>query len=311
MSRLQVKHITVRSLSVDFNEISWEIVPTSEDVLDFTFQILRSEAAMGPWEEISTEFEDRYFFIDNRLKIHNRYRQFHYLIRVRHKPTDKTEDFGPAQREAEPDLIATEVRRHINLLMHEFVGRRCWLLPKRTFGQRCGSCFNDTLKARVKSGCRTCFDTGFVRGYHSPIEIWIQFDPSPADEQQTNIGQLQQNNTTARVGYFPPFKVKDVIIEPENHRWRVSQVNSTQRLRAVVHQEVQLHEIPASDSEYLVDINFGTGVVKTAFGEEVKPITLRDLFLSGARNFTNPHTLENFQDEEIPAIYSLYGPTVK
>ena len=305
---IKVEKIRVRSLSVDYYEVSWQVASTSEDIFDYTFQVLRSEAPAGPWTPMSEEFQDRYFFIDNRIKHFNGYRQHHYLIRVKNRQTEETQDFGPASPGAEPDLVATEIRKHINLLMREFVGRRCWVLPVRTFGQHCPDCFNSALKARTKSGCRLCYDTSYVRGYMTPIESWMQYDPNAKANQQTNLGELQQSNTTVRMGFFPPLKPKDVIIEPENRRWRVVQVSSTQRLRAVVHQEVQIHEIPKSDSEYLIDIDLGTGQVGSC-GEAGTPLNLNDLFLGGSRNFTNPHNLDNFEDEEIPGIFSLYPTT--
>ena len=306
---IKIENLRVRSLAVTHYEISWEVVSTSEDLLDYTFQVLRSEAAAGPWVPMSTEMVDRYLFIDNRIRGFNEYRQHHYLIRVKHRPSGDTQDFGPTSLGGEPDLHATEIRKHINLLMREFVGRRCWILPVRTFGQRCPACYNPTLKSRVKSGCRTCYGTAFVRGYMSPIESFVQFDPSPKNDQQANTGELQQSNTTARMGFFPPLKPKDVIIEPENRRWRVTTVSSTQRLRAVVHQEIQLHEIPKSDVEYLIDIDLGSGTLSPCNGGEQEALLLKDLFLAGARNFTNPQNFTNFRDEEIPDVFSLYPTT--
>ena len=305
---LQVTNIRVRSLSVDHYELTWEVASTSEDVLDYTFQVLRSEAPAGPFEEISPELDDRYLFIDNRLRVGNRWRQWHYVIRVRHKPSDETQDFGPASPGAEADLHGQEIRSHIHLLMREFAGIRCWLLPRRTFGQRCPKCWNETLKAKVESGCRTCYDTGFVRGYHSPIEAFIQIDPSPKTDQPTNIGKLQQSNTTARMAYFPPVKPQDLLIDMENTRWRVTQVSATRKLRAAIHQEIGLHEIPKSDTEYLINIDLGNHKDGPC-GEPGAPILLRDLFMAGARNYTNPHTLENFENEETPGIFALYPST--
>ena len=306
---LKLTNIKIDSLSIDFLEVTWEIESTAEDVLDYTFQVLRSEAPMGPFEKISPPMEDRFFFIDNRVRVLNKYRQFHYKIRVTHKPSEEVVDFGPAARGAEPDLIALELRKHFNLLTREFIGRRCWVLPVRTFGKRCPSCWNETLKAQTKSGCVTCYDTAFVRGYHSPIETFVQFDPSPKAEQQTNLGNLQQQNTTIRLGFFPPLKPRDIIVEMENRRWRVTNVSTTQRLRAAVHQEVQVHEVPKSDIEYLISFDLGTQTIKTPTGEQLVPIKLKDLFPAGARNYTNPQNLQNFEDEEIPGIFSLYPTT--
>lgn len=292
---LNVRALKVRSLDVDFNELSWKIDDTNEDVLDYTFQVLRSESPAGPWDALTEPFSDKYLFYDRFNKPFHVYRSLFYVLRVTSKTTGDSKDFGPVQREADADLITRELRRHIALLLREFAGRRCWLLPVRTFGQRC-TCWNKTLQKRTRSGCALCYDTGFVRGYMHPIEVFVQVDPSSnAAEQNTNIGALQQQNTTARVVDIGLIKPRDILIEPENRRWRVVQVNQTEHGRAPIHLELQLHQIPASDIEYTIQLQMEHA--------------LRDLWLAPARNFTNPQNLSSFEDEEIPRIFSLYGTT--
>lgn len=293
---LEIKSLKVRSLDVDFNELSWELglSASSCDILDFTFQLLRSESQMGPFDPISVKFEDRFLFIDNNIKGNHLYRQYHYKLVVEEKASGDTREFGPFTLEPEADLIAVELRKHVNLLMREFIGRNCWVLPVRTFGQRCG-CWDNDLQKRTRSGCVTCFDTGFVRGYLHPIEMWISIDPSAKTEQETNIAKLQQKNTTARAGHFPTLKPFDIIIEPENNRWRVVKVSSTEQVRASVHQEFQLHLIPKSDMEYRIPL--------------VLDQALKDLFFSPSRNFSNPQTLEAFEKDEFPGIMNLYIST--
>jgi hypothetical protein len=123
----------------------------------------------------------------------------------------------------------------------------------------------------------------------------MQFDPSAKSEQNTNVGAQQQSNTTARLVWYPPLKPRDLVVEPENRRWRVVQVNQTEQGRAVVHQEVQLHEVPPKDIEFLVPINLDQ--------------PLKTLWLNPSRNYTNPMNLESFMDSEIPSIFSLYTST--
>jgi hypothetical protein len=291
---IEVSNLLVRSLDVDYYEVSWRVPATNQDILDYTFQVLRSEAAMGPFLEISPAMEDTFLFIDNFPRTGHEFRQTHYTVRVTHKPSGSSKDFGPASPGAEADLIAVEIRKHINLLMREFIGRRCWLLPVRTFGTRC-SCFNTTLQARTRSHCATCFDTGFVRGYMTPIEVWTSIDPESKSEQNMNVGPTQQSNTTARCGYFPPIKPRDVLIEPDNTRWRVTQVTGPEQVRAKLHHELQLHKIPSTDIEYKFQFDVGDA--------------LRNLWLSPARNFTNPQNLENVMADEFPRILQLYGST--
>jgi hypothetical protein len=290
---LQAKDLRVRSLDLDFHELSWKLEDTSEDVLDYSFQVLRSESASGPFDALAPPFLDRFIFVDNALQVAHRWRQYYYLLRIEHLQSGQKKDFGPVAKEPDPDLLAMELRRHMMLLFREFAGRRCWVLPVRTFGQRCPSCWNATLQQRRKSGCIDCYGTGFARGFLSPIETWMQFDPSPKSEQTTNTGPMQQSNTTARISYFPALKPRDVIVEGENRRWRVVQVSQTEQVRAAVHQELQLHEIPPKDIEFAIPLKMDEA--------------LRDLWLSPQRNFSNPNNLEAFDRDEIPRIFSLYN----
>jgi hypothetical protein len=293
---IELVEIRVRSLDIDFNEVSWKVAETSEDILDYTFQVQRSESPNGPWDSLSVPFRDEYRFIDNKLHTGMRNRKYFYQVFVFKVPTQDTKAFGPVSQEPDADLIALELRRQMQLLFKEFAGRRCWVLPARTFGQRC-TCWNPKLKQRTRSGCKLCYDTGFVRGYMSPIESWIQVDPSPKTKQITNVGEQEQSNTTMRLVWYPPLKPDDLIIEPENRRWKVVQVNQTEQGRAAVHQEVQIHEVPPKDIEYAVPL--------------VLDRALKDIWFNPPRNYTNPFTLGDFLDAEMPDIMKLYDVGIR
>lgn len=290
---LEVVRTRVRSLTLDNYVVSWEIQDTAEDVADYTFEVQRSEAQAGPWDTLSKPFRDRYRFTDTQMPAANPHRTFFYRLRIVHVPTGAESFSVPADAQPEADLITLEARRHMGLLLREFAGRRCWVYQRRTFGFRCPSCFSKILSKVTSSGCLTCYSTGYVRGYTAPIETWIQIDPGQnATKQSLNIGAIAQNNTTARLVDVDGLKPQDVIIEPENRRWRVISVGQTEHVRSPVHFELVLHEIPKGDIEYDIPVPLADD--------------LQDLALSPARNYTNPQNLENFQDEEIPSILSLY-----
>jgi hypothetical protein len=278
---------------VEYNEVSWELEPTTSDVLDFTFQVLRSEGAEGPYDELCEQFEDQYLYIDNAIKSLDRYRQHHYKVRVRCRASEEFWDYGPASTGQEADLITSELRQHIALLMREFIGERCAIFPVRTSGQRCPECWSESLKKRTRSGCRTCWDTSFIRGYMHPIESWISNDPAPAGEQFSGVGKLQQTDTTYRTLYYPPLKPGDMLVSlADNARYKITQVSKTKHVGSPVHQEVQIHEVPQSSIEYLIPVELCD--------------VLRNVFLKPERNFTNPQQLEALDDESTNAIFNLY-----
>lgn len=293
---LQVKSLRVRSIDLDYMEVSWEIADTSVDVLDYQFQVLRSESPVGPPDFETGVFEDKYLFIDNHITPGHRWRKYYYWVRVIQKTTGHTVTLGPASLDQEPELVALELRRHQLLLFHEVAGNMLWVLPIRTFGQRCG-CYSQIQQKKISSNCQTCFDTGFVRGFHTPIEIWGQVDPSAKTEQTGQTGATQQSNATGRCGWFPSLKPRDLIIEPSNNRrWRVESVSTIEHLRTTVRQEFNLHEIPPRDVEFSIPL--------------VLDGALRSLYTAPARAFSNPHNLDSFGDEKFASIFALYGSSI-
>jgi hypothetical protein len=291
---ITIENLKVCTLSVDHNEVSWSVRVATIDVLDYTFQVLRSESPEGPWDELSPAFEDGYIYLDNAVMSHHRYRQWYYRIRVRRKGTQEFWDSAPATQEQEVDLVGGEVRSHLTMLHREFIGVRCWVLPVRTFGPRCTSCYSVTARNKTRSGCRTCWDTSFVRGYMHPIETWVSIDPSPDVEQSTEAGKLQQTDTTARMPYFPPMKPGDVIVESAAvRRWRVNQVSKPRHVGTATHQELGIHEIPQSNIEYGIEIKLC---------EE-----LRNMFMQPERNTTNPQHMDSLGKEATDGIFNLFN----
>jgi hypothetical protein len=290
----------VRSFSLDFLEVLWEIKETELDPMDFLFYVLRSESPMGPFDVIAGPFDDHYRFVDNKVNLLHRWRQVYYKIRS----VQKVDSSNAAESDAftfanDPDLIAEEVQRLERLLWNEYAGTKCFVFPIRTFGKRCQNCYDGPEKGkgftgqRRRSHCVTCYDTSFVRGYYSPIEIFIQIDPSAISVQNLPITERGQKDTTARMPNFPIMKPRDIIVEMTNKRWRVVKVTPTERLRAIVHQELVLHEIIKGDVEYELPIRVEN---------------LREFEPSPIRNFLNPQDLQSFETQAIHDIFAVYGP---
>lgn len=287
---LQVSSFIARSFDLDHVDLWWELSDYDENILGYDFKILRSESPAGPWQELTPSFQDQYHFRDTSPALLHKWRTIYYLLRVTHRDTGNTKDFGPTAQMAEPDLIALEILRQEDMLFREFIGRRCWLFPVRTFGAKC-VCYDKLTQRRTRSNCLTCFDTGYLGGYLSPIECWLQFDPDARNPQLTPFGEQQNRNTSARLISFPPIKPKDILVEAENRRWKVVTVSGTERLRARLHQELTLHEIPKGDVEYKLPINIEN---------------LASLSIAAERNFTNPQNPEKELHER--DLVALYGP---
>lgn len=289
---LKIDKLLVRSLDTTVMEVTWETDSTQVDVLDYTFQVLRSESGEGPFEPITDRFEDRYIFVDRRVPTSDIFRQLWYKVRVRHKASGDTLDFGPVAQEPAPDLYAQAIRRMEQTIFTQVIGRQCWLFPRRTFGTRCTNCWDPRLGAKKKASCESCYDSSYIRGYMNPIAVWVQIDPVAKAVQLQSVIKDQAQVTSARMTFYPVVKPDDVLIELENKRWRVVGVETTERLRATIKQTLTLRLIRPTDIEYKLPLNLD--------------VALKDIQVSPGRMFTNPHNLDNTIDEKTSNIFAYY-----
>lgn len=296
---LNITKLYVRSFDLDHLDIFWETEITAgprgdEDknfLLDHQFFVFRSgDSATGPFEQIAGPLVDQYMLRDVQVSLLHKYRQYYYKIQVKHVPSGKTQDFGPSgSMSPEPDLIAAAITHDEDVLFRRFIGRKCWLFPIRTFGPRC-TCWDMTLQRRTRANHALCFGTGFLGGYLSPILVYPQIDPPTKTKKATPLGELQPGDTSGRMIYFPPVNASDILVESENRRWRVITSTPTQRLRATVHQELTLHEVPRGDIEYDLPLN----------------VNLQNLEPAEERNFTNRQNLET-DGEDYSDIMDAFG----
>lgn len=294
---LKVVKLVARSFDLDHVDLFWEttdfVAASAQDVITaYDFYVERSESPEGPWDPLAGPFQDQYLYRDFSPNLLHKWRKLFYRLRVVHKPTSEEEVFGPTALLPEPDLIALEIQRQEDVLFREFNGRRCWVFPVRTFGAKCG-CVNKISGRRTRTGCLTCFDTGYMGGFLRPIECFVQIDPEAHSSSNTNVhGERQEQNTSARLISFPPIKPKDILVEAENKRWRIVTVAKTERLRSIVHQEPTLHQIPRGDIEYKLPINLED---------------LQNQEWAGERNFTNPQHVNEHEDDDPFKLLAVYG----
>jgi len=277
---IEIVDLRVQSFDLDHLDITWSVADTAEDVSRYSLYLFKSiDGGEGPYRQIAGPFDNDDRFRDPDVSIVHKWRQHYYKIRVVSKDTGKEKEYGPVALAAQPDLIALEIQRRMNLVLIEYNGRRCLLFPALTSGQRCPVCFDtgtrgNTISRSKTQNCQTCYDTTFVGGYAKPILFFMQIDPGPTEPQLLDITERASVTTSSRTSAYPVLKPRDVIVDPENVRWQVEKVSMTQKRGAIVHQEPILHQIPKSDIRYSLP---------------VPPTLLEDL---KHREFTRPMCLE-------------------
>jgi hypothetical protein len=291
---LPIVNLKVRSLDVDSKEVTWQVSGNSdEDALDYRLSVLRSESPQGPYEEVSPAFEDRYIFVDRRIPSNDKFRKLWYKLRSERKSNGKITEYGPAAHEPEADLVAQAIRLHQQTMFVTAIGRKVWLFKRRTFGQSCTTCYDPVLAQRVAERCLDCYGTGYTRGYHNPIEVWMQIDPPAKSQQNNGPGIVQIVITAARMSFYPNVDPGDLIVEAENKRWEVDTVQTSERLRATVKQEItKMHQLDETSIKFRVPINLDRA--------------LRDIQPNPPMMMDNPQDLNAAIEARTPDVFAAY-----
>lgn len=277
---LALKNIRVRSFDLDFLDVYWE-VDGAGDPNNYEFSVLRGEAEFGPFVAQSAGFVDRYHFRDISAPQIHFTRKWYYKIKVTdRRDTAKVSEFpdhGGVSQSADLDLQGLEMARQERIRLEEFIGRVAWIFPARTFGQRC-PCFDPVTKVKRRSNCITCYGTGFVGGYHTPIRVSINITDSQDATQSTDMATFQPAQGMGRLSNFPEVKYGDLVVEAENLRWCVdSPIMQKKKLRATYRQEFPLKRMPKDD---------------VVFKLPIKIVEQKDFQASPERQFTLPRSPE-------------------
>lgn len=265
---LVVRDIRVRSLSVDYAHVIWQIEPTTEDLSLYNFYVLRSGGQEGPYETVSSPLVDTYVWRDNWSQDVRAWGGHYYRILVEHRGTGETQEFGQRTPEEvteghaiggvsylpEPTPIGREISRRQDLVNRIYAGRDYLIFQRRVFGQRCPTCWDPIQRQMSESRCKTCFGSSFVGGYYRPIQVALSKSVAPRVD---DLGPMKKQSEAVsfRLASFPEIKPGDMIVEVlGNRRWRVNQVVPSYVQGALVSQQLVGALIIKSDIEYSVPV---------------------------------------------------------
>lgn len=279
---LKVTNIRVRSFDLDYLDLYWDIEPTFEDVNDFSFVVEKSYSQFGPYFDLTGSFRNQFHLRDTTVRTqHSFYTNSYYRVRTTNIATSEVVtyplDGAGIRLEALPDLIGLEQARQSRLRLKESDGRKVWLFPRKKFGQRC-SCYDESTQQKLRSHCRTCYDTSWVGGYDTPLETYAQIVQRDEQTLKTLIGEIETENALGLFSNYPELFEGWIVVEAENVRWRVGpKITKVRKARALVRQQAELHRIAKDDVEYFLPVNISD---------------IASLQATPERNMTAPHSLE-------------------
>lgn len=275
---LVVRNIRVSTLERDALTLTWEVAPTTEDVASYTATVLRSLSAAGPYSPVSFPMNaaDYFEFNDRGVNIYSKWREFFYRIQITSSGGESLEygsapykdvldgkDPGGVTMEYPPDIEAMEAIRRFDLLLQEYNGKEVLVLIERTWGQRCGNCWDNLKRRTNNANCSTCFSTGFAGGFMHPQVTRCMKPPHQVMSALTEIFELHPKDVLMWFNARPRLKPRDIVIGIDGKRYRVIKVNRSEKGQSLTRQTAQLREISRDQVEYEIPID------KDAWGKDI------------------------------------------
>ena len=148
------------------------------------------------------------------------------------------------------DYMQKEMVRR-NQWLFEQVGEPCYLMFRRTSGERCG-CIDGLGKAR--SACPACYETGIIGGYYGPLDILF----IPPDQALVRTidegGQKVERRSRSYFSRTPIVQDGDLIIRKNGERLVISGVTYKMPRGVLLQQEFDVALLPTLDTRYLLPI---------------------------------------------------------
>lgn len=236
--------------SVEFQRLSWVIKPTTEDISEYYFGILRSNSPEGSFSLVKDQLQDLFHYEDFEINQHNDHRLFYYKIRITNPDGTDFADYGPYYISVDPDNIALEMIRKKNVALNNgsTPAVNIKIFVRKTWGTYC-NCFDRIKKRKTISNCPSCYNTNYVGGYFTPIDGRAFFNIT--QKQIENIGfEYKPDRQLMETANYPLLTPGDIIRHEASGNYRVNSVRATRRGTYIISQFVQMENINSNDIEY-------------------------------------------------------------
>lgn len=234
--------------------------------LGYTFNVYRSGGPEGPWEKLTDDLVDTFYFLDDKFPApqdrtqvgHVQMRMSNYYkVTVRYLTGPETEathsvDGAPDHRRAG---IIRKLMRDAYLSLRKGNGTEVAILKRMWYGDPCPICRSSTGQT-VRAHCATCNGTGIVKGYWNPVYTFARRTETPQDTHVASQGKVESNRLMAHLPYFPEVEVEDILVFlRDNRRYIIEQVSLTSIHAVTVHQECSISELSRTSREYSMKVD--------------------------------------------------------
>ena len=254
---ITLENVTIDTLGVGNRRLQWEVVPTHEDLNNYTLDLYRAEAP-----GLVTEFEVMASgvsvldgtYIDSGLQRmdYSTNRQIYYYLNIVNNVTPAISLDGPYVMKSEPDYVSNEILRRYGIFFDNprYQTRTFHVLKKRTWGNTC-SCVDSVTQEVRDENCEICYGTSFEGGYFAPIAVRGMRSDKPSRQMINLFGAWHDTNVFFKLQNTIDVVPGDIIVDEHNERYLIEgPVNHLQKGIYTLLSNVRAKTLSKSDPIY-------------------------------------------------------------
>lgn len=226
------REVLIRLVGVGDFAISW----TSPGGATGPAVVERSEHVDGPWVEVART--DQTQIMDTPMIVTSHFQRWYY--RVVYGTTilgpevlaDEVDPTDPLDRTAV--YAAWMARRYMAR-----IGEKAYLFSVPTEGERCPECWDATRGVQLRSRCRTCDGTTYLRGAPNPVPLHVSFSKEQPATQRTQSSKILAGQIQAWTCNYPLLRIGDVIVRDyDRYVFEVSEWQPTRSRSFIMRQNI-------------------------------------------------------------------------
>lgn len=153
-------------------------------------------------------------------------------------------------------LLKRKIYRDESLTFQKLNGVEVVVVKRMHWGPRCTKCWDNATKSVTRANCATCFGTGFIPGYFTPILTLGRRGTLPAAKQLAPQGIAEYRPTQVTILDAPKVEPDDILVFlADNKRFLVKAVIQTELKTVSVHQKLEVSELARSDMAYRIIVD--------------------------------------------------------
>lgn len=240
--------IQVFQQNMNAQTVSWKLWVLNGDTAGlYTVSVRRAYAENGDYEIVNTVPAVNSFLVDEDVNLHDQWRKAFYKLDLK-KSGSSVAVYGPVSLNTLYTTRALALVKHSKTAL-KLSGEPVLVYSRAFDDTHCPDCWDAVLQQVVSSSCETCFNTGYVNGFYTPILTLAHI--TPEIKSNTPGDTLRQKAVTQMTtSIFPVLRPRDVIYEINNGvRYRIISVTPIEHGRSLINQTAQIQRLNPSDVE--------------------------------------------------------------